>query len=102
MPVEIDRSTLILVLIVAWVFILSCVSFVMFAIDKSRARHGRWRVPESRLHLLEWLGGWPGAFMGMAILRHKRRKGWYVAQTVAAAITWVITAAWLFGAWRSP
>ena len=102
MPVEIDRSTLILVLVAAWVLILSCCSFIMFAVDKSRARHGRWRIRESRLHLLEWLGGWPGAFVGMAILRHKRRKGWYVAQTIAAAIAWAIAAAWLFDGWRSP
>lgn len=31
--------------------------------DKRRAFAGQWRVPEATLHLAEFAGGWPGAFL---------------------------------------
>jgi uncharacterized membrane protein YsdA (DUF1294 family)/cold shock CspA family protein len=42
--------------------------------DKKRARSGGWRVPESNLHLLEIIGGWPAAFLAQRCLRHKSSK----------------------------
>src|SRR5688500_5597768 len=51
---------------------MSLITLAAFALDKSRARRGRRRVPESALHTLELLGGWPGAMVGSQIFRHKR------------------------------
>ena len=96
MPPELAGRQMIAIGLTAWVLLASVCAIVLFAIDKHRARRGGWRIPESRLHLVEWLGGWPGAFIAMWLVRHKRRKPWYVAQTIAAAITWVIAAAWFF------
>lgn len=41
------------------------------ALDKWKARHGRWRVPENTLFLLCALGGCPGVYSAMRLCRHK-------------------------------
>ena len=55
----------------------SAITYWVYAVDKRRAEHGEWRVPEAHLHLLELLGGWPGAFLAQRRLRHKCSKGSY-------------------------
>lgn len=60
--------------IVAFYLAASVVCFIVYAVDKSRARSGGRRVPEKSLHTLEFLGGWPGAIVAQQTLRHKTRK----------------------------
>lgn len=57
----------------------SVVSFIQYVSDKNKAQADEWRTPESSLHLVELLGGWPGAFTAQKLLRHKTRKGSYQA-----------------------
>lgn len=57
----------------------SLVSFIQYWGDKNKAQTDEWRTPESSLHLVELLGGWPGAFAAQKLLRHKTRKGSYQA-----------------------
>ncbi|HSH86778.1 MAG TPA: DUF1294 domain-containing protein [Methylophilus sp.] len=54
--------------------VLSCSTFISYAIDKSAARHKQRRIPEKTLQLLAMLGGWPGALLAQNILRHKSKK----------------------------
>ncbi len=54
--------------------LVSLVTFAVYALDKRRAIRGGRRVPERTLHVLELLGGWPGALLGQRVFRHKRRK----------------------------
>lgn len=49
-------------------------TFLAYRSDKRRAETGRWRIPESTLHLAELLGGWPGGFLGQRVFRHKTSK----------------------------
>ena len=49
-------------------------AFAAFGIDKIKAEAGRWRVQESTLLALAFLGGTPGAYAGRALFRHKTRK----------------------------
>ena len=60
-----------------------------------RAEEREWRVPEARLHLLELLGGWPGAFLAQRRLRHKCAKGSY------QVVFWLIVLAYQFAAFDS-
>jgi len=53
---------------------LSLGCYVAYAIDKSAARKGAWRTPESTLLLLGLMGGWPGAVLAQQRLRHKTSK----------------------------
>ncbi|MGX9728541.1 MAG: DUF1294 domain-containing protein [Candidatus Electronema sp. VV] len=52
----------------------SLLTFIMYAKDKSAAKNGSWRTPESTLHLLSLFCGWPGALIAQQILRHKSKK----------------------------
>ena len=63
-----------LALVFAAYVLLSMVTFVAYAVDKSSARNGTWRVSESTLHFLSLTGGWPGALVAQQVLRHKTRK----------------------------
>lgn len=61
--------------IVAGVYgVISVITFIVYAIDKSSAQNGRWRTKESTLHALSLLGGWPGAYFAQKKLRHKSSK----------------------------
>lgn len=65
---------------VLWTYpVLSALTFVAYARDKSAARQGRWRTPEPTLHLLALLGGWPGALVAQQVLRHKSSKAGFRA-----------------------
>lgn len=50
---------------------MNLVSFASFGIDKYRARHEQWRIPESTLLMLSFFGGAIGAFVGMRLFHHK-------------------------------
>ncbi|GJM18995.1 MAG: hypothetical protein DHS20C14_12080 [Phycisphaeraceae bacterium] len=77
--------------------LMSGIAFVAYALDKRAARRGAWRTPESTLHLIELLGGWPGALAAQRMLRHKNRKRRY--QLVFWCIVALHAAAWGFVAW---
>lgn len=70
-------------LVPAVCLILSLVTFVVYAWDKSAAENQRWRTKESTLHLLALLGGWPGAALAQKMLRHKSKK------TAFQAVFWL-------------
>lgn len=52
----------------------SVITFFAYGIDKSKAKHGRWRIQESTLHLFSMGGGWPGALMAQQKFHHKTTK----------------------------
>jgi len=61
----------------AVVVIASLLAWIVYALDKRAAGRRRRRVPENTLHLLELLGGWPGAFLAQRMLHHKSSKRGY-------------------------
>lgn len=70
----------------------SLLTFAAYGLDKHRAVRGGCRISERTLHGLEFFGGWPGALVGQAVFRHKRRKLRYMA--VLLAIIALHVAAW--------
>ncbi|MEM8930761.1 MAG: DUF1294 domain-containing protein [Acidobacteriota bacterium] len=61
----------------AWIAGSSLLGYVLIADDKQRAKHGDRRTPESTLHLVELLGGWPGSYLAQQRHRHKTVKVGY-------------------------
>ena len=56
------------------VLLLSALTYALYAKDKRAARQELRRTPEQTLHWLALLGGWPGALLAQAQLRHKTQK----------------------------
>lgn len=79
----------------AVVLVMGAVSYGCYALDKRRARKKAWRIPENLLHVTEFLGGWPGAFLAQRRLRHKCSKSSY------QFVFWLIVVAWQFAAFDS-
>ena len=81
----------------AYLFI-STVTYLAYAIDKSSAQAGHWRISENALQLLALAGGWPGALVAQQILRHKSKKGsfrivlWIAVLLNCAGFAWLHTA----------
>lgn len=48
-------------------------AFLLFGIDKQRAKRGKWRISEASLMGAAVLGGSVGAWVGMKIFRHKTK-----------------------------
>jgi uncharacterized membrane protein YsdA (DUF1294 family)/cold shock CspA family protein len=63
----------------AAMLVVSVAAWRTYRSDKKAAEAGAWRVSETMLHLLELLGGWPGAFLAQRRYRHKTRKASYQA-----------------------
>ncbi len=78
-----------------YAFVVSAVAYWVYAVDKRRAEEGLWRIPEAQLHLLELLGGWPGAYLAQRRLRHKCSKRNY------QVVFWFIVLAYQFVAYDS-
>ena len=55
---------------------INLVTFLVYGVDKLRAKRGAWRIPEKTLFLLPILGGSVGAIRGMKVFHHKT-KHWY-------------------------
>ena len=50
---------------------INAVAFIMYGIDKYKAKKAKWRISEATLLLLAILGGSIGAWMGMKVWHHK-------------------------------
>ena len=50
---------------------INVVTFFLYGLDKFKAKHSKWRIPEATLLGLAVLGGSIGAWLGMKVWRHK-------------------------------
>jgi uncharacterized membrane protein YsdA (DUF1294 family) len=70
-------------------------TYLAYGWDKQQAREKQWRMPEARLHFMELIGGWPGAFLAQRRLRHKSSKASY------QVVFWLIVLAYQLAAFDS-
>lgn len=60
-------------LVSGYLIFMNVITFVAFAMDKEKAKKGRFRIPERRLLFLAAAGGSLGALAGMYIMHHKTK-----------------------------
>lgn len=72
--------------IVAYFVLINAASFILFLADKRKAKKDRWRIKESTLHMVSFLGGAVGSIAAMILFHHKVRKPRFVIITLIALI----------------
>lgn len=60
--------------IIIYVFVVNVIAFLMYGLDKVKAKRLQWRIQESTLLGVAVIGGSIGAFLGMQIFHHKTKK----------------------------
>ena len=58
-------------LILLYLAVINVVTFIMYGIDKWKAKRSKWRIREAALLGLAVLGGSIGAWLGMKVWHHK-------------------------------
>ena len=54
-----------------YLIVINIVTFLVYGIDKWKAKQGSWRISEATLLMLAVIGGSIGALFGMKIWHHK-------------------------------
>ncbi len=54
-----------------YLIVINVVTFLVYGIDKWKAKQGSWRISEATLLILAVIGGSIGALLGMKVWHHK-------------------------------
>lgn len=57
--------------LVCYLLAINAVTFIVYGIDKYKAKKAKWRISEATLLLLAVLGGSVGAWVGIKVWHHK-------------------------------
>ena len=59
-----------------FILVISLITFILYSVDKAKAKKNAWRIKEATLLLFSLFGGALGGYTAMLSLRHKT-KHWY-------------------------
>lgn len=74
--------------IIIYIGLISLAAFILFGIDKQKAKKHKWRIPEKTLLGMCLIGGFMGGFLGMQTFRHKTKHWYFYAVIVLSAVLW--------------
>lgn len=78
-----NKSIILCVYLILWGCI-SLLTFLLYKIDKTRAKKHRFRIRESILLVFPWLLGSGGGILGVYLLRHKTRHWYFCVNNILA------------------
>ena len=58
-------------IIIGYAIVINVITLLMYGIDKWKAKHSKWRIPEATLHIMAAVGGSIGAWTGIKLFHHK-------------------------------
>jgi len=73
-----------------YLLFINVITFIIFGVDKFLALKSLKRISEKRLHTLSLLGGFIGAFLGMAFFRHKVSKKEFYLKELLITLMWIL------------
>ena len=77
---------MILALVWAVWLVINLIMFILYGMDKRRAKRGLWRIPEKTLLTGTWLLGGVGAWLAMRTFRHKTKHLAFQVSAPAGAV----------------
>ena len=80
-------------MLVIYLIPVNFLSFILYGIDKKRARKREWRISEKTLIGIAVIGGCVGAILGMHIFHHKTRH-WYFRYGLPLILIIQVLLAW--------
>lgn len=72
------------------------IAFLLYGFDKSRARRGKWRIPEATLIGVAIIGGSAGAWLGMKGFHHKTKHKKFVYGLPMILVIQAVVLMWLY------
>ncbi|NLK27842.1 MAG: DUF1294 domain-containing protein [Clostridiales bacterium] len=84
------------ILVASYLIMINLIGFISMGIDKRRAIHDQWRIPERRLLIIAFLGGGVGTLLGMSAFRHKTKHIKFVLLVPLASFLYAILCFYLF------
>ena len=72
--------------ILIYLIIINIIAFVLFFMDKQKAKKDKWRIKESTLHIVGFMGGIIGSIAAMILFHHKTKKPKFVIITIIALL----------------
>lgn len=77
-------------LIVYYLIVMNLIAFLMYGLDKWKAIHHRWRIPEAELLCIALVGGALGAYGAMLLFRHKTRHLYFAVGVPVMLLAWAL------------
>ena len=85
-------------IVLVYLVVITVVTFLVYGIDKWKAQHKRWRIPENVLLGLAAIGGSVGAWLGMQVWNHKTQHKKFKYGVPAIFVAQVVVFIWLLSA----
>lgn len=63
-----------MIYLLIYLILINFVSLFAYRLDKRKSEKGKWRIKESTLLILSFVGGGIGSMLGMGLYRHKTQK----------------------------
>lgn len=78
-------------IVLIYLLCINIISFVIFGVDKWKAKGHKWRISENLLLFISLIGGATGALMGMVVFKHKlSKKKFYIGVPVLIVLNRII------------
>ncbi len=75
---------------VIYLTLINIAAFLLYGMDKSKARHRKWRIPEDTLIGIAAIGGCFGSYLGMQYFHHKTLHKKFTILVPLFCIIWII------------
>ena len=86
-----------LFVVFGYIAIVSIICFIMYGVDKSRAKKDKWRIKEQTLLMTGFIGGAPGGLIGRLAFRHKTKHWYFFVINVLSIALWVFFIVKIYG-----
>lgn len=84
--------------IVSYLFLMNIIAFVLYGVDKKRAKKGEYRISEKTLLLSGAVGGSIGAMVGMKVFHHKTRHKKFI---IGIPLMFILQCLLIWWLWKS-